>query len=190
MNYKRDTKSSRSQDVYKPKGYDLCQTPPYALTPLLPHLFRSGFKIIWEPAAGEGYLVKALESKGFYVVESDVQTGQNFFDFEPVQSWQCLVTNPPYSIKYKWIRRCYELGNPFALLMPVETLGAQTGQKMFDEFGLDVILLNRRVDFKMPNKGWSGGGAQFPVAWFTWGLNIQGSACMTFAELDKSKNLP
>lgn len=181
FNYKRDNKANREGDIYTPKGYDLCQTPAYALDPLLPYLTE--FTTIWEPARGEGYLEAALYDAGFDVIPTDIQTGQNYFEFEPGRSWDCSVTNPPYSIKYKWIERCYELGKPFALLMPVETLGAKSAQRFFKEYGLEIIFLDRRVNFKMPNKGWDS-SAQFPVAWFTWGLNI--GEQMTFAKIESN----
>lgn len=165
FNYKRDTKSARSTDIYTPKGYDACQTPGYALDPLLPYL-RPSWRI-WEPAAGDGYLVAAIRQAGFTVRKSDVITRQNFFDYQPMAAWDCIVTNPPYSIKYKFLNRCYRLGKPFALLVPVETIGAQTAQNLFKQYGVELLLLNRRVNFKMPNAGWKG-SAQFPVLWLCW----------------------
>lgn len=75
----------------------------------------------------------------------------------------------------------YQLGKPFALLMPVEVLGAKSAQRNFKAHGIEVILLDKRVNFKMPEKGWLGSGAQFPTAWFTWGLNI--GKQITFATL-------
>ncbi len=172
-------KINRTGDLYVPQGHDLCQTPPEAIDPLLPYLPSSW--TIWEPARGEGLLVEALYDSGFeHVVTGDIQTGQNFFDYQP-ESWDCLVTNPPYSIKFKWIERCYELGKPFALLLPVETLGAKTAQQFFREHGVEVIFLDRRINFKMPNLGWEGSGAQFPVAWFTFGLDL--GQQMVFARL-------
>lgn len=169
-NGRQKPKTNRAGDLYVPQGFDACQTPPAAIDPLLPFLDVSW--TVWEPACGEGLLVEALYDSGFHDVEiSDLLTGKNFFEYAPT-SWDCLVTNPPYSIKYKWLERCYQLGKPFALLLPVETLGAATAQVLFREYGVELILLDKRVNFKMPNKGWDGGGAQFPVAWFTWGLGI------------------
>jgi hypothetical protein len=167
-NYKRDAKRARPADVYTPQGYDACQTPPAALDPLWPHLRQ--FNFIWEPAAGEGLLAEALR-KRFGVVASDILTGHNFFTWQP-PAWECLVTNPPYSLKYPWLRRCYELSRPFALLVPVETLGAQSAHRLFARYGVEVIFMTKRVNFKMPNKGWAGKGAQFPVCWVTHGLGI------------------
>lgn len=167
FNYKRDAKASRAADEYVPQGYDACQTPAYALDPLLPYLKPEW--TIWEPAHGEGYLTGALFDSGFSGVEtSDILTGQNFFAYEPPQ-WDCLVTNPPFSLKFKWLERCYQLGKPFALLVPVEMLGVKTAQELIVPRGFEIMLLNRRVNFKMPNKGWDS-SAQFPVMWVCWQL--------------------
>lgn len=163
-------KINRAANEYVAQGFDACQTPPYAVDPLIPYLDRS--KTIWEPASGEGLLVGALRDSSFEVVTSDIINGQNFFDYEPMEQWDCIVTNPPYTLKYRWLERCYALGKPFALLLPVETLGAKTAQAMFKVYGLELILLDQRINFKMPNIGFEGSSAQFPVAWFTWGLNI------------------
>lgn len=173
-------KSNQAGDIYTPQGYDACQTPPEALDPLLPYLSQEW--TIWECAAGERLLVEALHDSGFQsLTASDILTGENFFEYTPLH-WDCIVTNPPYSIKYQWLERCYALGKPFALLLPVETLGAKTAQEFFRKCGVEVIFMDRRINFKMPNKGWEGSSAQFPTAWFTYGLNIgQG---MTFARLD------
>lgn len=173
-------KANQAGDIYTPKGYDACQTPPEALNPLIPYLNEDW--IIWEPANGEGLLSGELWRMGFpEIVSTDIITGQNFFDTNPPR-WDCLVTNPPYSIKYDWLERCYKLSKPFALLMPVEMLGAKTAQAMFIKYGLEIILLDRRINFKMPNRGWEGSGAQFPVAWFTWGLQI--GQQITFKKVD------
>ncbi len=181
FNYKRDNKSNQVGDIYEPKGYDACQTPPYAIDPILPYLNKDW--TIWEPAAGENYLVEALYDSGYStnkVVISDLLTGQNFFEFTP-DYWDFLITNPPYSIKYQWLERCYQLGKPFAILVPVEILGAKTAQELLQKYGFEMLLLNKRVDFKMPYKGWES-SAQFPVFWLCWQLLPQQ---VIFGELQK-----
>lgn len=169
QNYRRDQKKTSS--------YDQCQTPYYALDPLIPHLPKS---ILWESARGDGHIVQKLRLEGFEIRDSDILTDQNFFEYQP-DFWDCQVTNPPYSIKYDWLKRSYELEKPFALLLPLETLGAAKGQELFKKYGIEIILLNKRVNFKMPFKGYSGGGAQFSVAWFTYGLGIGES--LTFSKM-------
>ena len=168
-------------------NYDNCQTPPYALEPLIPHI--ESFQI-WECASGKGTLLREL-SKHFLIVSgTDISEGKDFLKFKywaygfEMQDYT-IVTNPPYSIKYEWLEQCYRIGLPFALLMPVEMLGTAKGQKLFDKHGIEVIFMSPRVDFYMPNKGYEGGGAQFPTAWFTWGLNLPQQ--INFATLNKPK---
>jgi hypothetical protein len=168
FNYKRDSKIKRVADEHKLLLSDFCQTPAYALDPLLPYLDPRWR--IWEPAAGEGLLVEALLDSGFNEVQgTDILTDQNFFKYEAV-FWDVIVTNPPYSLKFEWLERCYALGQPFALLVPVEMLGAKTAQELMQKHGFEIMLLDQRVDFKMPNKGWDGAGSQFPVMWLCWKL--------------------
>jgi hypothetical protein len=162
-------KKNRKGSLRKSSSFDRCQTPAYAIDPLIQFLNEDW--IIWECAAGEGNIVNYLSSKGYKVIGTDILTGQNFFEWEPDQ-WDCIVTNPPYSIKYQWLEHCYDLGKPFALLLPVETIGAASGQRLFEEYGCEIIFLNKRVDFKMPGRTYRKSSAQFPVAWFTWKMKI------------------
>ncbi len=148
---------------------DRCQTPPYALTPLLPYLPKQSR--IWESAAGEGLLAEELRSHGYNVCETDVLDGHNFFETR-CYAVDVQVTNPPYSIKYKWMTRSYEIGLPFALLMPVDVFGSIEALELYERYGWEVIALKGRIDYKMPSKGWAGVGAQFTSFWFTHGLNI------------------
>lgn len=179
FNYLRDNRRSQVSDIYTPLGMDACQTPAYAIDPLLLYL-PEGLNI-WEPAAGEGLLEDALIDSGFHVVSGDILTGQNFFDYQP-ETWDAIVTNPPYSIHFQWLERCYQLGKPFALLLKVDILGTKTAQEMFDQFGIEVIFVSPRINYKMPIKGWDAGGAQFATAWFTFGLRI--GQQMTFAKVN------
>ena len=82
------------------------QTPIIALKPLLSFLPRR----IWECACGKGNLVDALLFRGFEVLASDIQGGHDFLDWTPpLNSFDCIVTNPPYSLKDKFLQRCYLL---------------------------------------------------------------------------------
>lgn len=167
FNYKRDNQTTRTANEHVAQPFDLCQTPAYALDPMLPFLGWSMPSTVWEPAAGEGQLVEALYDGGWkeaHVIQSDIQTGQNFFDYEP-KNWDIIVTNPPFSLKLQWLERCYALGKPFALLVPVDVIGTKTAQALMQAHGFELMLLSDRVDFKMPNKGWNGAGAQFSVLW-------------------------
>jgi len=191
-----DKMKPKENKGYVPGIYDNCQTPPYALEPLYQYIDTS---FVWECAAGKGVLARQLNKVGIGTVATDISLskGVTYNDFMSNGGIQVftngssqpdlctIVTNPPYSIKYEWLERCYELGKPFALLMPVEMLGTAKGQRLFNEHGIEVIFMSPRVDFYMPNKGYEGGGAQFPTAWFTWKLNLPNQ--INFATLNKPK---
>lgn len=150
---------------------DACQTPSYALDLLIPYLKRDD--IVWESAAGEGLLSDALGRYVKRVIGTDLLTGQNYFDNLHVPyHYTVQITNPPFSLKYRWLERAYQMGKPFALLMPADTLFAATAQALFDAYGFGMLLPNQRIDFKMPNTGWKG-SAQFTSAWFTWKLGVR-----------------
>jgi len=146
------------------KYSDDFQTPPYAIKPLLPYLKKEW--IIWEPACGKGNLVKALEMHGFKVIGTDILQGYDFLKWKP-EKFDCIVTNPPYSKRYEFIERAYELGKPWAMLMPLTTLEGKR-QRLFEKYGIQLLLLNKRINFETPNG--KGSGAWFPVAWFCWKL--------------------
>lgn len=195
-------KINRSASVYKPERYDQCQTPPWAVEAVIK--FINPCRKIWEPASGEGYISSYLRANNFEVLatelDKNVETitpttlGVNFFEVEEPLG-DVILTNPPYSgnLKQEFLKRCIKHykkhGTSFALLMPVEFIGTSSAQKLFEDVPLQVIYMNTRVDFKMPDIGWTGkntnkmiknkkgewvhqSGAQFPTCWYTVGLNL------------------
>ncbi len=175
-------KQNRKSDKTKHNTMDYCRTPPYAVEPLVPYLPPTF--TVWESCCGEHaehFLLGALERREFDVIGTDILHGIDYFSWEP-QTYDIQITNPPYSIKYDWIQRAYDLGKPFALLIPLETIGSARAQHMAQTYGAEFILLDKRVDFFMPNKGY-GGSAQFPVMWWTHGLGI--GRDISYAKLHK-----
>lgn len=143
------------------------QTPPSALSPLLPYIDR-GWRV-WECACGKGNLVRALGAQGYDVVGTDLLGGYDYCMWEP-DRWDCAVTNPPYRYKQFFLDRAYSLGKPFAFLLPLTTLETGRRQALFREYGVEVLFMPSRVNFETPSG--KDGGAWFATAWFTWGLGI------------------
>lgn len=164
-------KVNRAGSEQESKPFDRCQSPPATAKTL--QGFISQNKVIWESAVGEKYLMRGiaqyLQPKA--VIGTDILGGVNFFETSP-DNWDIQITNPPYSMKFPWLKRSYELGKPFALLLPVETIGAKKAQSLFQQYGVEIILISPRINFVMPEKGLNGKGAQFPVCWITNSLNI------------------
>lgn len=169
---------------------DRFQTPPYALQPILPLIkLKTSIQTVWEPAMGEGYITNTLLDNNVHCFGTDILTGYDFLNPQTAKKFEfdCSITNPPFSKKYKFLKRCYEIGKPFALLMPSTMIAASTAIQMFEEYGIEIIQTYPRISYKTPNKGWEWiednpeslnfgklvkSSAQFPSAWFTWGLGI------------------
>ena len=184
MTTKPKTNYTTTPGVINPK--DLFQTPAYALDPLLPYLER--FSVIRESACGEGYLVRALQAAGKTVVAHDLQSGTNRFD-TPTPLGQCEVTNVPFGLKYRWIEQALRDGQPFALLMPSDVLFAGAKfQPLLIKHGLQLLVPNRRINFKTPLRGWEGSAAQMHCSWVTWQLCLPER--VTFCEITPRKELP
>ena len=139
---------------------DNYETPRIALPPLLRHIPRD--ITIWEPAPGTGRLGNALADAGYRVI----MTWEDFFQINP-HGWDIIITNPPYSQKFKWIERCYDLGKPWAMIMPLETIGTKRGSELFRKHGITLITLNKRIAYSLPGQGTQDRPA-FSSAWFVW----------------------
>lgn len=67
---KRKPKQNAAGDPSVSNPKDQCQTPDYAVQPLLPYLPAGA--TIWECAAGEGLLAEAVENAGHRVIRSEM----------------------------------------------------------------------------------------------------------------------
>lgn len=140
-------------------------TPEEAVSYLLPYIPKHW--TIWEPAVGEGRLADALECAGHEVVKSGIGyvNNKDFLDDAFfILNADCIITNPPFSKKAQFLRRCRILPQPYALLLPITTLGARRCQQYLDD--VQVLFLPHRIDFTGKRAPW------FSVAWFTRGFSL------------------
>jgi hypothetical protein len=154
---------------------DEIYTPAYALNPLLPYLKKEW--IIWECAWGEGSLAKHLTEKGYKIIGSesiDFLSGATYTYFD------CLITNPPYSKKEEFLKKAFEIGKPFAFLLPLTALEGKERGEMYRKYNIQLIIPNRRINFITPNGGKS---SWFATAWFCYGLNLPNQ--LNFVELER-----
>lgn len=165
---------------------DKFYTPPYAFDLLLPFIKDFKFNTVWESACGDGTLSRTIKSKGFSVIETDLECGVDYFEYESID-YNIQITNPPFSKKYEWLKRAYELSKPFALLMPSDVLFSKAAQELFDKYGYTMLLPNRRIDFKTPNLNWGEGSSQFSSSWFLG--NFDNPKGLVFVELNKPSKI-
>ena len=148
---------------------DECYTPFYAVTPILEYIPKD--KIIWCPFGEEwSAYVQLLKEKGYNVIFTNLKDGKNFFEYEP-DKWDIIISNPPFSKKDQVLQRCYDLGKPFALLLPIQTL---QGKKRFQNFyynGLELLTFDQRIGFHINNNfEKTNEGNHFASAYFCKGL--------------------
>lgn len=130
---------------------DECYTPGYAVEALC--TFLKPGATIWEPAAGSGRLATHLAQRGFRVLTSSLNDGQDFLTTTPSEPFDYIITNPPYSNKDGFVQRCQSFGVPYALLVPVETTGSGRILSCYPDGDYEELLFTRRIHFEMPEKG-------------------------------------
>jgi hypothetical protein len=147
------------------KETDLCYTPTYAIFPILKYIPKD--KIIWCPFDTENSeYVKILREREFKVVSSHIDEGKDFFEYEP-EDWDIIISNPPFSQADKILERCYQLGKPFMLLMPLKYLQAKGRGKLFVKYGIQLLTFDKRIgyytngDFSKPKEGNYQGSSYF-----------------------------
>lgn len=147
---------------------DECYTPYYAVDPLLEFIPKD--KIIWCPFDEEwSAFYQTLKQGRYQVVRSSLTEGQDFFSYEPEQ-WDIMISNPPFSKKDEVLQRAYELGKPFALLLPANSI---QGKKRFQIFQNEIQMLcfDVRIDFHTNgNMQSSTKGTPFGSAYFCRGF--------------------
>ena len=122
-------------------------TPAYAVIPILQYL-KSG-ATIWCPFdTEESQYVKIFSEKGFNVIHGHIQTGQDFFKVL-VPDCDYIISNPPYSLKGEVIKRLYEIGKPFAMLINFQGIfDSKERFKMFSENRVEMLWLSPRISYK------------------------------------------
>lgn len=129
--------------------------------------------LVWEPACGDGAIVRVLEAFGYEVLATDIDPRP---PIKPSQHWDfvveravapqdAIVTNPPFKEAANFIRTAFSYQVPFAFLLKTQFWHAANRLPLFEEIPPSQVLpLTWRLDF-------TGGGAPtMDCAWFVWGI--------------------
>lgn len=120
----------------KRKKSDFYETP-YSLT----HLLLSNETIkgtVLEPACGNGAIVKVLNQHRINTISYDKE--KDFFTEDRQFEW--LITNPPYSLAFEFIKKAKACANKIALLLPLSYLH---GKQRYDEIYTDSEFRLKKV---------------------------------------------
>jgi len=142
------------------KESDECLTPRYGVLPIVPYLKSRGYKRICCPFdRPDSMFVRVLKSEGFHVQYSHIDGGVDFFDLTRDDMCDCVVSNPPFSLKDRILKRLYELETPFAILLPQNSLQSTKRVPLFMKYRLEYLGFDRRICFYTNNnpKLWRAG---------------------------------
>lgn len=134
------------QIQYQFRKNDEYFTPPYAVYPIMKRL-KAG-ATVWCPFdKKESEYVRVLSRYGFSVIYGHIQTGQDFFQAS-VPDCDYIVSNPPYSLKGEVIKRLYEIGKPFAMLVNFQGIfDSRERFQIFKENRVEMLWLSPRVNY-------------------------------------------
>jgi hypothetical protein len=123
---------------------------------------------LWEPAAGNGDMVRELERAGYQVQATDVLTGTDFLT--STVPWPgSIITNPPYRFAYEFIDRALALAaHQVAMLLPMGALGGSARCRRLWQPRpptLILVIANRMVVHGKPS--------QFNHVWAVWDRRVR-----------------
>jgi hypothetical protein len=160
------------------RGLDAYFSPPEAVISLL-HIEADYLpRRIWEPAAGDGAIVRPLEAAGFTVIASDIadyglrgcQSGINYLTTKARPDVDGIITNPPYKLAMRFAERALEEVPYLALLLRTNFLESTARLPFFRKFQPARIWISSRRLPMMHRYGWQGPRAPSNTcfAWFVW----------------------
>lgn len=157
---------------------DELYTPEFAVLPVLEFLKKGS--TIWCPFDDESSnFVKILKSCGYNVIFTHKNKGENFLKVEKeynniykigsklinLEKIDYIVSNPPFSIKNEILKKLYELGKPFAMLLPLTALEGVFRNNLYKKYGLEILVLDKRINFLEQKKSnW------FNTSYFCWNI--------------------
>lgn len=130
------------------KASDEVYTPAYAVRPILKYIDKGNKSkyTVWCPFdTEESKYVKLIREKGHKVIASHIDEDKNFFYYEPEEDYDCIISNPPFSLKDDVLKRLYELDKPYAMLLPIPAL---QGQKRFPYIkDCQALIFDKRINY-------------------------------------------
>lgn len=146
--------------LYNKIGDDETYTFEYSVEPIVKYIKQYRDKqyfvcyrdlVVWAPFdKKDSAFVKMIgEIPLVTVVFSHIDNGQDFFEYEP-ESWDIIVSNPPFKNKRKFFERALDLGKPFALIMTLTIFNDKYPIWSFYEREMQVQLLkfDKRMEFE------------------------------------------
>lgn len=141
--------------LYSAGKNDECLTLPYAVKPILKYIPKKW--TVWCPFDTEkSEFVKQISKNGNRVIHSHISEGKDFYEYQPIENWDCIVSNPPFTNKRNIFERALSFNKPFALIMTNTWLNDSAPKQLFKDKDLQLLMFEQRMRFfnngKIDNK--------------------------------------
>ena len=141
IGYLQSDTSIKGDEVY---------TPFYAVEPLLKYISKD--KTIWMPFDEEWSAFYQLFSEhGYNIIRSSLKDGKDFFQYEPKEHYDVIISNPPFSKKDLILKRLNDLHKPFAILLPANALQGSKRYKDCFQYGIQYLGFDKRIEYHTKN---------------------------------------
>ena len=150
--------------MYSGGNNDECYTPDYGVEPILKYIPEGD--IVWCPFDTEDSQFVIQISKQNKVIRSHLESGQDFFNYEP-DEWDMIVSNPPFTDKRKFFERALSFNKPFALIMTNTWLNDSAPKQLFKDRDLQLLMFDKRMKFISPD-GRDNDKITFSSSYYCW----------------------
>lgn len=109
-------------------------------------------KVIWCPFdKDDSNFVLLLKEHGYKVINSHIDYGQDFFNYQPNEKFDVIISNPPFTNKRLLIERCQSFNKDFCLLYGT-TIFSQSMGNTLNTCKFWFIQRNIKFTTTEPNK--------------------------------------
>lgn len=114
------------------------------------HIFKQfENKIIYEPFFGKGHSFNIFKEKGFEVLgDKDIDFFSNQ-SLSLIKKSDIIITNPPFSLKYKIMDLLVKEDKPFCLILPLSCINTHSFRRCFNNNfeNMTVLIPKGRLVF-------------------------------------------
>lgn len=151
------TQLNLSYELEKKTSPDHVATPRYVVEDIYKLIHIEEFNSIWFPFNNydSEFKLKAdeleLKYKATHIFDD---LGHDFFNTEPPEGCDLLISNPPFSIQNKIIKHTFGLVDSgkiksFCLLLPLATLETESRADIYERYAdnLTILVFKKRIKF-------------------------------------------
>lgn len=121
-------------------------TPKILVKPIIKYLKENS--VVWCPFDTENSeFVIELTNAGHKVIYSHIWLGQDFFEYEPQEHYDYIISNPPFTRKLEVLDRLYKINKPFAMILGLPILNYQEVGNFFLDKELQLLIVDKKVSF-------------------------------------------